>query len=384
VGTLLVRNADVLVTMDPARREIAGGGVFARDGWIERVGVTAELPPTADDALDARGMVVTPGLVNTHHHFFQTLTRAMAQDSELFGWLVELYPVWAGLTPEHVRVSTRLALAELALSGCTTAFDHHYLWPAGTSVDQQFEAAAGVGLRFHASRGSMSLGESAGGLPPDSVVEDEATILADSRRVVEGFHDPRPGGMTRVVLAPCSPFSVSTTLMRESADLARDLGVQLHTHLAETRDEEAFCLATFGLRPIDYAESVGWLADDVWFAHAVFVSDADIALMVGSRTGAAHCPTSNMRLSSGAAPLSRFLDAGVPVGLGVDGSASNDTSHLMAEARRALLVARLMRALEQTDGLLDQEFRRWIRSIFQVHAHIVGARGQRVSQRRRT
>jgi cytosine/adenosine deaminase-related metal-dependent hydrolase len=331
--------------MDPGRREIPGGGLFARNGWIEQVGPSDQLPTEADTVIDCRDRVVVPGLVNTHHHFYQTLTRAMAQDSELFDWLVELYPIWARMTPEHVRVATTTALAELAMSGCTTAFDHHYLWPNGSRIDDQFEGAAPVGIRFHASRGSMSLGESSGGLPPDSIVEDEDAILRDCERAVTRFHDPAPGSLTRVVIAPCSPFSVTTGLMRSSASLARDLGVRLHTHLAETRDEEDFCLDKFGLRPVDYAESVGWLGGDVWFAHAVHVSERDVAVMAGTLTGAAHCPTSNMRLSSGIAPLSRFLDAGVRVGLGVDGSASNDASHLMAEARQALLVARVSRAL---------------------------------------
>lgn len=343
--SLLLRNARVLVTMDGQRREIAGGGIFARDGWIEQVGPSDRLPDTADEVIDCTDRVVIPGLVNTHHHFYQTLTRARAQDAELFGWLVELYPVWARIGPDHVRVATTTALVELAMSGCTTAFDHHYLWPPGTSVDDQIEGAAPVGIRFHVARGSMSLGESQGGLPPDSVVEAEDEILADSQRVVEAFHDPVPGAMTRVVLAPCSPFSVTTDLMHQSAELARSLGVRLHTHLAETRDEEAFCLERFGRRPVDYAESVGWLGPDVWFAHAVHLDAADIAAMAASGTGAAHCPTSNMRLSSGIAPLDRFLDAGVPVGLGVDGSASNDASHMLAEARQALLVSRVARAV---------------------------------------
>lgn len=348
MSTLLLRNAAVLVTM--TGDEIAGGGLFARDGWIEQVGPSEALPATADDVIDCSGLVAIPGLVNAHHHFYQTLTRAMAQDSGLFDWLVELYPIWAGLTGEHVYTSTATALAELALSGCTTAFDHHYLWPAGTSLDQQVEAATQVGIRFHVSRGSMSVGTSAGGLPPDSVVEDEDLILADSARVVAEYHDPAPGAMTRVVLAPCSPFSVSRELMAASAELARSLGVRLHTHLAETTDEEAYCLERFGLRPVDYAESVGWLGEDVWFAHAVHLSDNDVSRMAASRTGAAHCPTSNMRLGSGIAPLTRFLDTGVPVGLGVDGSASNDSSDLLAEARQALLLARVARSLGRSDG----------------------------------
>ncbi|MDH4309007.1 MAG: 8-oxoguanine deaminase [Acidimicrobiia bacterium] len=347
MSTLLIKNAALLATM--AGEEIPGGGLFARNGWIEQIGPTDSLPSEADEVVDCSDHVVIPGLVNTHHHFYQTLTRAMAQDSELFPWLVELYPIWARVTPDHVHASTVTALAELALSGCTTAFDHHYLWPAGTSVDQQVAASEDVGIRFHAARGSMSVGESAGGLPPDSVVEDENVILSDSQRVVDAFHDPEPGAMVQVVLAPCSPFSVSRDLMAESARLARDLGVRLHTHLAETRDEEEYCLERFGLRPVDYAESVGWLGEDVWYAHAVHLSDRDVEIMASTLTGAAHCPTSNMRLASGIAPLTRFLQLGVPVGLGVDGSASNDSSHLMAEARQALLLARLARSLDQSD-----------------------------------
>ena len=347
--TLLVRNADVLVTMDDQGVEIPGGGLFARGGWIEQVGPTSELPDTADEVIDCRGAVVIPGMVNTHHHFFQTLTRAMAQDSELFDWLVELYPVWSRVTPEHVRVSTVTALAELALSGCTTAFDHHYFWPNGSTLDDQAQSAREVGIRFHISRGSMSVGRSQGGLPPDDWVESEDAILADCERVVSRYHDPSPGAMTRIVIAPCSPFTVSPDLMRESAALARSLGVRLHTHLAETLDEERYCQELFGVRPVDFAEQVDWLGDDVWFAHAVHVSKRDIAKMAATRTGVGHCPTSNMRLASGLAPLTRFLDTGVPVGLGVDGSASNDSSHMLAEVRQALLMARLARAIERSD-----------------------------------
>lgn len=332
--------------MDDDGQEIADGALFSRDGWIEQVGPTSELPDTADEVIDCRGAVLLPGLVNTHHHFFQTLTRALAQNSELFDWLVELYPIWSNLTPEHVRTSTVTALAELALSGCTTAFDHHYFWPGGSKLDDQVEAAQRVGIRFHVSRGSMSVGRSQGGLPPDDWVEDEDAILADCNRVVASYHDPSPGAMVRVVIAPCSPFTVSPDLMRESARLARSLGVRLHTHLAETLDEEDYCLELFGSRPVEYAEQVEWLGDDVWFAHAVHVSPGDLATMASTRTGVGHCPTSNMRLASGVAPLLRYLEAGVPVGLGVDGSASNDSSHMLAEARQALLAARLARALE--------------------------------------
>ncbi len=348
--TLLLRNAERLVTMDDHDTEIADGGLFVRDGWIEQVGATASLPDTADEVIDCRGQVVIPGLVNTHHHFFQTLTRAMAQDAELFGWLVELYPVWSKLTPEHVRISTVTALAELALSGCTTAFDHHYFWINGASVDDQIESARKVGIRFHVSRGSMSVGQSQGGLPPDEWVEDEGAILADCARVVSQHHDPVPGAMVQVVIAPCSPFTVSSDLMRRSAALARSLGVRLHTHLAETLDEDRYCRELFGMRPVEYAESVDWLGDDVWFAHAVHVSDRDIVKMATTRTGVAHCPTSNMRLASGVAPLQGYLESGAPVGLGVDGSASNDSSHMLAEARQALLVARLARSLQRSEA----------------------------------
>ncbi len=339
--TLLARHAEILATMDGA--EIPDGGLFARDGWIEAVGPTDGLPTEADEVVDLSGHVVLPGLVNTHHHLYQTMTRAVpaAQSAGLFDWLRTLYPMWARMTPDHVRVATRLGLIELALSGCTTAFDHHYLWPNGSRVDDQLEGADGVGLRFHVSRGSMSLGESDGGLPPDSVVEEEPSSLADCRRVVESYHDPAPGAMTRVVLAPCSPFSVTGELMTESADLARDLGVMLHTHLAETADEEAFCVERFHRRPVAYMEDLGWAGPDVWYAHAVHVADDEVARMGVAGTGVAHCPTSNMRLSSGLAPVSRYLDAGVPVGLGVDGSASNDSSHLIAEARQAMLLNRL-------------------------------------------
>jgi cytosine/adenosine deaminase-related metal-dependent hydrolase len=343
MSTLLVKNARWLITMDAARREIASGGFFARDGWIEAVGEADELPGSADEVLDLDGYLVMPGLVNTHHHLYQTLTRVVpaAQDANLFNWLKALYPIWARMLPEDMRVSTTLGLAELALSGCTTASDHHYIFPNGCRLDDQIEAAQTVGLRLHASRGSMSLGESQGGLPPDSVVETEAQILADTRRVIEQFHDPEPGAMTRIVVAPCSPFSVTSDLMRESAALARDLGVHLHTHLAETIDEEDFCLESFGLRPLAYVESLDWSGSDVWFAHAVFIQPDEVERMATDGMGVAHCPSSNMRLASGIAPIRRYLARQVKVGLGVDGSASNDGSHMLGEARQAMLLSRV-------------------------------------------
>jgi cytosine/adenosine deaminase-related metal-dependent hydrolase len=343
MSTLLVRHASVLVTMDEARREIADGGLFARDGWIEQVGLTSQLPSGADEVLDLPGHLLLPGLVNTHHHLYQTLTRAIpaAQDADLFHWLRALYPIWARLTPEDVRLSTQIGLAELALSGCTTASDHLYLFPNGSRLDDEIEAAGEIGLRLHASRGSMSLGESRGGLPPDSVVESEERILSDCRRVIEAYHQAESGAMVRIVVAPCSPFSVTPDLMRESAALARAYRVRLHTHLAETLDEERFCLETFGRRPLAHVESLDWNGDDVWFAHAVHMNPEEAGRMGSARTGVAHCPSSNMRLASGIAPVRRFQRAGVPVGLGVDGSASNDSSHMLAEARQALLLSRL-------------------------------------------
>ncbi|GAB4544489.1 MAG: 8-oxoguanine deaminase [Anaerolineales bacterium] len=340
--TLLIKHA-YLVTMDDLQTEIPDGGLFIRDGIIEYVGQAQGLPPTADEILDLRGHVVLPGLVNTHHHFYQTLTRAVpaAQDANLFNWLKTLYPIWARLTPDDIFTSTQTALAELALSGCTTAADHLYLFPNGAKLDDEIHAAAEVGLRLHASRGSMSLGESKGGLPPDSVVDSEENILKDSQRVIEKFHDAKRGAMVQIVLAPCSPFSVTSDLMKESAKMAREYGVHLHTHLAETEDEEQFCLQKFGHRPVGYMQEVDWLGADVWFAHAVWVNAEEIKTFAQHRCGVAHCPTSNMRLASGIAPVKEYRAAGVNVGLGVDGSASNDGSHLLAEARQAMLLSRL-------------------------------------------
>ena len=341
--TLLLKNAELLLTMDDARHRIADGGIFVRDNVIERVGVTSSLPAEGDRTIDARGMIVLPGLINTHHHLYQTLTRAVpgAQDATLFQWLKTLYPIWARLTPEAVRISATVGLAELMLSGCTTAADHLYIYPNGCRIDDEIHAAQEIGIRFHASRGSMSLGETQGGLPPDRLVEDEEAILADTRRAIEDFHDAARYGMVRVVVAPCSPFSVTPDLMREAAALARAYGVCLHTHLAETLDEEQFCLRRFGLRPAAYAEHLGWLGSDVWHVHCVHLNQAEVAFFAETGTGVCHCPSSNMRLGSGIAPVRAYLDTGCRIGLGVDGSASNDSSHLLAEARMALLLQRV-------------------------------------------
>jgi cytosine/adenosine deaminase-related metal-dependent hydrolase len=343
MATLLIRNAQMLATMDDDRREFSSGGLFARDGVIEQVGTTADLPDTADEVFDASGLLVLPGLINTHHHIYQSLTRAYppAQNVGLFAWLRALYPIWARLTPDAVRTATTLGLLELAKSGVTTVFDHQYLWPNGSRVDDQMDAAGLVGVRFHASRGSMSLSEKDGGLPPDSVVQTQAEILDDCVRVIDTFHDPNPGSMTQVVVAPCSPFSVTEDLMVESAVLARDKGVRLHTHLAETKDEEQYTIDRFGKRPVEYAADLGWLGDDVWFAHAVFIDEDESARMAATSTGISHCPNSNMVISSGIAPIARYLDQGVPVGLGVDGSASNDAGNVLQDARQAMLLQHL-------------------------------------------
>ncbi|TYC63267.1 8-oxoguanine deaminase [Rhodobacterales bacterium] len=350
--TLLLKNADMLVTMDGERREIAGGGLFARDGMIEQVGPTVELPETADTVIDATGQIVLPGFVNTHHHLNQTLTRNLpeAQNNNLFPWLQAHYRIWARTHPEASRTSALIGLAELALSGCTTVFDHSYLFQSGNKVDYQIEAARDLGIRFHASRGSMSLGESKGGLPPDDCVEDEEEILKDSIRVIDRYHDAARGAMTRIVVAPCSPFSVSENLLRESAALARDKGVMLHTHLCETLDEERYTLERFGKRPVEWMEGLDWTGPDVWFAHAVHVDDDEIRLFAATGCGAAHCPCSNMRLASGIAPVKKYMAAGVKVGLGVDGSASNDGANMLGEVRQAMLLARLQLGLLPPEG----------------------------------
>jgi cytosine/adenosine deaminase-related metal-dependent hydrolase len=343
MSTLLLRHATLLATMDDAGTRIPDGGIYVEDNVIRQVGPSAALPPSADEVIDARNMIVLPGLANTHHHFYQTLTRNVpgTQDAVLFDWLRTLYPIWARLTPEAIYTSSKTALAELMLSGCTTASDHTYLWPNGARLDDQIQAATEMGMRFHAGRGSMSMGESAGGLPPDRVVEDEAAILADSQRVIERYHDAARYAMLRVVLAPCSPFSVSPHLMRESVTLARSYGVHSHTHLAETRAEAAYCAEKFGCSPVELAEQLGWVGEDVWHAHMVHPSAQEVIRLGQSHTGVAHCPSSNMRLASGIAPVGALRSAGARVGLGVDGSASNDSSHLLTEARQALLLHRV-------------------------------------------
>ncbi len=357
--TLLIHQADCLATLDDAQRTLRGASLLVQGPAIAAIYPAGTVPDglaaTVDEVVDARGHLVTPGLVNTHHHMFQSLTRAVpaAQNAELFGWLRTLYPLWGRLTPEMIRVSTQLAMAELLLSGCTTSSDHLYLYPNGVRLDDAIEAAAEVGLRFHAARGSMSVGESAGGLPPDALVEDEAAILADTQRLIETYDDKGRYSLLRVVAAPCSPFSVSQGLMRDSVALARSLGTRVHTHLAENTHDVAYSRERFGKTPTEYAEDLGWLGDDVWHAHCVQLDAHGIARFAATGTGVAHCPCSNMRLASGIAPVRRMLDAGVPVGLGVDGSASNDGAHLLAEARMALLLARVGRAMGPPETTAD-------------------------------
>ena len=345
MSEILIKNADVVVTMDGARRELLGADVLVRGGVIAAVGPGLA---TSVRVIDAKGCVVTPGLVNTHHHLYQSLTRAVpgGQDALLFGWLKTLYPIWARFGPEEIFTSAQVGLAELALSGCSLTSDHLYMYPNGARLDDTIAAAATVGLRFHPTRGAMSIGESAGGLPPDALVEGEAAILKDCIRVVDQFHDAREGAMVRVGIAPCSPFSVSRELMRDAALLARDKGVMLHTHLAENEEDIAYSLEKFGCRPGQYAEDLGWVGADVWHAHCVKLDGQEIDLFSKSQTGVAHCPCSNCRLGSGIAPVRAMRDAGVKVGLGVDGSASNDAGNLVAEARQAMLLQRVSRGAD--------------------------------------
>ena len=342
--TLLLKNAAALLTMDPRQPLIEAGGLLVRDNVIELAGPSADLPQQADSVLDAAGMVVLPGLINTHHHLYQTLTRALpgAQDAELFDWLTRLYPVWGEMDDEAVYHSALVGLAEMALSGCTSSTDHLYMYPNDSSMDATIRAAADLGIRFHPTRGSMSLGQSAGGLPPDRLVEAEDAILADCQRVIQRYHDPEPYSMLRVGLAPCSPFSVTGDLMRQTAALARSYEkVYLHTHVAETRDEERFCLEKFGVRPAEYMRQLGWVGPDVWWAHAIWLDEAEIQMLADTGTGVAHCPSSNMRLGSGIAKIRQMRDSGVKVGIALDGSASNDANDLLLETRLAMLLQRV-------------------------------------------
>ena len=349
MSTLLLKDADVVIPMDPLGTTIPSGGVYIRDNIIEQVGPTPELPDVADEIIDASGLALAPGLINTHHHFFQSLFRAVpgAQDCGLFDWLRRLVPLYSDINTEAVRVASLTSMAELLLSGCTTSSDHHYIFRNNIKLDAQIEAASVIGLRLHATRGSMSMGESDGGLIGDDLVEDENAVIADCVRLVESYHDPSPLAMVRIGLAPCTPFVVTKELMRESAALARSYpNVTLHTHVAETLDEVEYCSQQFGQRPARYMEEVGWLGPDVWWAHAVHLNDAELAMLAETGTGIAHCPSSNMRLGSGVCRVRDMLDAGVNVGLGVDGSASNDTGHLLAEARTAMLLQRVTHGAE--------------------------------------
>jgi cytosine/adenosine deaminase-related metal-dependent hydrolase len=340
----LVANAHI-VTMDDAGTEIPNGWLLLDDGFVEEVG--SGNPPPAEAYENVAGSLITPGLVNAHNHLFQTLTRTRAQQADLFTWLKHLYPLWQQVDADAEYAAARAGLAELALSGCSTVFDHHYVFPQGQSglIEAEIQAARELGLRIMAGRGSMDLGESDGGLPPDELVEDREHILAETRRVAE-LHEPGPGAFVQVAVAPCSPFSVTKRLMTESAELARELGLQLHTHLAETVEEEEFCQGIFGCRPLEYLEQLGWLEGDVWCAHCVHLDSSDVTKMGAAGTGVAHCPSSNMRLGAGIAPVREMLDEHVRVGLGVDGPASNERSDLLNETRQALLVARARRGPE--------------------------------------
>jgi 8-oxoguanine deaminase len=345
MATLLVKDAAEIITMDAQRRRITGGGIFANDHIIETVGPMTALPQKADRVIDARHRLIVPGMINTHHHLYQTLTRAVpaAENVELFDWLRHLYPIWARLDAQGVYYSALVGLAELLLSGCTTVSDHLYLYPNDAHISDEIRAARELGVRFHPCRGSMSLGTSRGGLPPDTVVQSEDAIMRDLERVVAEYHDPTVYAMLRIVVAPCSPFSVTPESMRESAVWARQKGLSLHTHVAETKEEEVFCLRRFGMRPVAYMESLDWVGPDVWYAHAVHLSDDEIRVLAETGTGVAHCPGSNMRLGSGIARVREMRDAGVKVSLAVDGSASNDGGHMLLEARLAMLLQRVVK-----------------------------------------
>ena len=356
--SMLVKNAAILVTMDKERREIKDGGMYIEDGQIKQVDKSDKLPQSAELILDMKGRLVLPGLINTHHHLYQHLTRVVpkAQNGNVWNWLKVLYPIWAKITPDAMRLSTQVGIAEQVLSGCTTVFDHGYIFPNGCKLDDQIEVAQEMGVRFHASRGSMSLGQSKGGLPPDNCVEKEADILHDSQRVIEKYHDLSHGSMIRIVLAPCSPFSVTKELMIESAKLAREHNCNLHTHLCESLDEERYTLKTYNMRPVELMEKFGWLGEDVWFAHSIHINDDEIKKYAQTGTGAAHCPSSNMRLASGFFPFKKCRNAGVKrIGIGVDGSSSNDSSHLLAEVRMAMLLGRLLLSTEPNGPPEDQK-----------------------------
>ncbi|MEY3888000.1 MAG: hypothetical protein RL650_2092 [Pseudomonadota bacterium] len=346
--TLLIHNAHTIATLNDAGDELRNASIYVKDNRIEAIGPADSVPQTADTVINAQHHVVIPGMVNTHHHMCQSLTRAIpaVQNAELFSWLTGLYPIWAGLQPDMIYASTQTAMAELLLSGCTTSSDHLYIYPNAVKLDDCIAAAKEIGMRFVATRGSMSVGQSKGGLPPDRVVEQEDAILKDTQRLIETYHDASYGAMTQVAVAPCSPFSVSQDLMRLSAEMARHYGVRLHTHLAENDHDIAYSLEKFNRTPTQYAQDLGWLGDDVWHAHCVKLDDEGISLFAATRTGIAHCPCSNMRLASGIAPIRKMIEAGVPVGLGVDGSASNDAAHMVNEARQAMLLARLRKSLE--------------------------------------
>ena len=343
MSTLLVKNIELLATFDDERREIKDGAIYVRDNVIETVGSSSDIGAMpADQTLDLSGHVVMPGMVNIHHHMYQTLTRVMVQDDELLVWLKTLYPIWAKLDDDAMRISASVAMAELIYSGCTTTSDHLYILPNNSTLDSSIDSARAIGMRFHAARGAMSRGESQGGLPPDSCVEKEDAILKDSERLIQRYHDNSRHAMNRIVLAPCSPFSVTPNLMREAAALARrHAGVHLHSHLAEELFEEKYCHEIYGMRPVEFAESVGWLGPDVWFAHSIFMTSDEIKRFAATGTGVAHCPSANMRCGQGIAKIREMLDTGVKVGLGVDGSASNDTSNLFMEARLAMMLQRV-------------------------------------------
>ena len=343
MSKLLIKNASVIATMDDDRTELINKSIYCEDGRIIQIGVIENFNFNADVVIDATDMVVIPGLVNTHHHLFQNLTRCYpgSQNESLFGWLTNLYPIWNNILPSDIYISTLIGLSEMVISGCTTSSDHLYLFPNGSKLEDQIEAAMEVGCRFHATRGSMSIGESKGGLPPDSLTEDEDYILKDCQRVIEKFHDSSDFSMLKIALAPCSPFSVSQNLMKQTAELARDFSVSLHTHLAENIEDIIYTQEHFGMRPGQYIEELGWVGNDVWHAHCVKLNKEEIDLFSRTGTGIAHCPCSNMRLGSGIAPLRKWIDEGVKVGLGVDGSSSNDSGHLLSEARQAMLLQRV-------------------------------------------